>query len=306
MSEKTKRKHYYVNDFRKKQKLYTLSAGMKGFICSCNNNKEKECIREAYNILNKYFDQIQAKEDDKEVDKSAQKVSEIEDCLQNELEAMKSKTISPQSKRFQVVDSGAKNFLFVQTTIDNPLELAEKIISDIAHSKQQQTRFLIRLVPIEVTCKAYIDDITKSFEVLLHKYFNDEPKSFSVVYNHRNNNNLLKDDVVQVIAHMVLNIQKGHSVNLKNPDIFIVVEVIKGIALMAAISTYMTYKKYNLQALCDTDCKKNLIEKKISENVIGKVPEKELNIQEESKEASKENVQTRTFEQKGADQMLSI
>lgn len=34
---------------------------MKGFICTCNGN-EKQCIREAYNILNEFADQLYGEE----------------------------------------------------------------------------------------------------------------------------------------------------------------------------------------------------------------------------------------------------
>lgn len=44
------------NNSKKKHRNY-LAPGMKGFICTCNF-REKECVKESYNILNEYADEI--------------------------------------------------------------------------------------------------------------------------------------------------------------------------------------------------------------------------------------------------------
>lgn len=56
-----KRSNFTYNNYRqqqnKRRRQYVLETGVKGFFCTCNG-KEKECIRESYNILNYYADQL--------------------------------------------------------------------------------------------------------------------------------------------------------------------------------------------------------------------------------------------------------
>ena len=59
-----KRQKSYYRKCAKKQKFSNdniLSPGMSGFIATCND-REKQCVREAYNLLNKYADKLYGKE----------------------------------------------------------------------------------------------------------------------------------------------------------------------------------------------------------------------------------------------------
>lgn len=241
-TSKGKRKAgYYKGSQQKRTKKYVLETNMRGFLCSCNN-REKDCVYESYNLLNRYADALYGSSEEKAV-------GDVETDLKKEIEALKAETLCPATRRFQVVDSGAKNVLFIRTTLENPVELAEKIMADIQRTKQQQSRFLIRLVPIEVTCKAYIKDIEKAIEPLLEKYFKDQPRTFSIVFNHRNNSNIPRDEVIKVVADKVSSVRSDHKVNLSEAELSIIIEVIRGIALLAVVPDFLKYKKYNLHAL---------------------------------------------------------
>ena len=56
-------KSYYIRcaKIQKKDKSGLLTQNISGFLATCNN-REKECVQEAYNILNEYADQIYGKE----------------------------------------------------------------------------------------------------------------------------------------------------------------------------------------------------------------------------------------------------
>lgn len=64
----------------------------------------------------------------------------------------------------------------------DPLELVTKIVTELDRTKQQRTRYLLRLLPIEVVCKAYMNDIKQKANVMLEKYFAQDPKTFSIVF----------------------------------------------------------------------------------------------------------------------------
>ena len=59
MEGKKKRKNYFSNQGNdgKKRKRLMLECGMKGFLCTCNF-REKDCVREAYNLLNEYAEKV--------------------------------------------------------------------------------------------------------------------------------------------------------------------------------------------------------------------------------------------------------
>ena len=63
MGKNKRPKNYYIQ-LGKRQKTHhnVLSPGLTGFLCTCND-RERECVIEAYNILNEYADQMYGKEE---------------------------------------------------------------------------------------------------------------------------------------------------------------------------------------------------------------------------------------------------
>lgn len=59
MNVQKRKKNYFHNhgNNKKKHKQFNLEPGMKGFLCTCNFS-EKECVRDAYKILNEFADEI--------------------------------------------------------------------------------------------------------------------------------------------------------------------------------------------------------------------------------------------------------
>lgn len=263
-------------------KKANIDINLKGFLCSCNN-REKECIREAYNLLNKYAELLYSNVENNSKPLNNEELS-IEDELKMEISGLKSE------KRFQQVESGAKNVLFIKTTLENPVEFAHKIVADIKSNGTHQARFLIRLVPIEVTCKAYVKDISTAFKPLAQKYFKDTPTTYSIVYNHRNNNNIKRIELVQAVGVIVTETNSENKVDLKNANVSIVIEVIKGIALIGVVPDFIKYKKYNLISIVEQDNLTNTLEN-VGENEQDNLTNTLENIKED-----KQNNDTNTLE----------
>lgn len=256
MSEVSKAKYKTRNYFSKKptyNKRSSVEINQRGFLCSCNF-REKDCVRESYNLLNHYADKLYSNVSDMSSSSTGAENQEdgedIEASLSKEISTLKEESNS-KNRRFQVVESGAKNFLFIKTTLDDPVELAHAILKDVHETKTQQTRFLLRLVPVEITCKAYLPDVEKAFDSISEKYFKNTARTFSIVYNHRNNNSLSKDAVIKSIADKVGALRDDHKVDLKAAEISIIVEVIKAYVFIGVVPDYFKYKKYNLLSLCE-------------------------------------------------------
>ncbi|XP_012342033.1 THUMP domain-containing protein 1 homolog [Apis florea] len=268
MNVQKRKKNYFHNhgNNKKKRKQFNLEPGMKGFLCTCNFS-EKECVRDAYKILNEFADEIYGLDSIKDSDNENVKVSDIkkdetkyndnEDDISvvlnkeiNELKAEYSKPIN--ARRFQVIDTGVKNIVFIRSSLTNPLELVTKIITELYNTKQQRTRYLLRLLPIEVICKANMNDIKSKADAMLEKYFAQEPKTFSIVFNRHSNNNIYRDEVIEDLAEIINKKNPGNKADLKNPELAVIVEMVRGVCLMSVAPNYYKFKKYNLLEICNT------------------------------------------------------
>ncbi|XP_018047816.1 PREDICTED: THUMP domain-containing protein 1 homolog [Atta colombica] len=259
-----KRNDRYVANRKdsKKRKQFVLEPGMTGFLCTCNFH-ERGCITEAYRLLNLFADEkseIHKKSETstnalhkKETDKSIEDIDDdISIVLEKEINELRTEhKMSLSSRKFQVVDTGVKNMIFITSTLSNPLELVIKIVSKLDTTKEQCTRYLLRLLPIEVVCKAYMDNIKTKANELFEKYFVQEPKTFSIVFNRRSNNSIKRDEIIEDLAEIILKKNPGNKADLKNPDIAVIVEVIRGVCLFSVAPHYYKFKKYNLLEICN-------------------------------------------------------
>lgn len=261
-SKRRKMSGYQKNkSFRSHKPAKHLEPGIKGFLATCNF-REKDCVRDCYNLLNEYANldekcdadstARQPKMDEKNESGSVSDEIEEEDIstqLENEIKTM---TASRElnHKRFQQVETKTPNCIFIKTTVDNPIDLGVKIVRDIVATKKQKTRILLRLIPVEVVCKATIEDIKNAAGKLFDKYFlNVEPKTFSIVVNKRYNSSVERMSIIRELADIVSFKNVLHKVDLKNAELSVVVEVIKGLCCLTVLPDYYELKKYNLVEL---------------------------------------------------------
>lgn len=237
----------------KSSKRQTLEIGQRGFLATCNF-REKDCIRECYNILNQYADELYGssiKTDaavDEQDDDATKEIedTDIADDLQKEIDAAKASSKPGKMCRFNSIDTGTKNCIFIKTTLPDPVELGMRIIRDIAETKIQKTRHLLRLTPIQVVCQASVSEITKAAGVLFDKYFLKEGKTFAIVFNRRFNNDIKRDEIIRILADLVFEKNIKNKVDLKNAELAVIIEVIKGKCCLSVVEEYFKYKKYNL------------------------------------------------------------
>lgn len=246
-----KNKNYYVQ----KSKRQFLESGQHGFLATCNF-REKDCVRESYNILNQYADELygpQTKEGEEQPDKDSE--GDITDELQKQINEAK-EDAKEKKFRFQVVDTGANNCIFIKTTLPDPVELGVKIVRDIAEKGTQRTRFLLRLVPISTVCRANLKDILEAAGTLFDKHFLKESHTYSIIFNKRYNNNISRDEIIKELADIVAAKNIKNKVDLKNPELCILVEVIKGLCCISVLPDYIKLKKYNLVELASKPTEK--------------------------------------------------
>ena len=131
------------------------------------NFREKDCVRECYNLLNEYANQRErdaaaiesenpqpkdVANDNDAAAKNANDDDEEEEDISSMLEK-EIKTINTNKKfdhnRFQQVETKISNCIFIKTTIKDHSELGVRLVRDIAETKNQKTRYLQRIWPVD-------------------------------------------------------------------------------------------------------------------------------------------------------------
>lgn len=307
MDTQKRKRNYYQNNSQKRRKQFILEPGITGFLCTCNFH-EKDCVRDAYKLLNEFADEMYGPDttkdthnDNAELTKKDDSVDEakednveddISNALNKEINELKAEYAKPMAaRRFQVVDTGLKNVIFIRSTLPDPLELVTKIVTELDRTKQQRTRYLLRLLPIEVVCKAYMNDIKQKANVMLEKYFAQDPKTFSIVFNRHSNNNIQRDEIIEDLAEIINKKNPGNKADLKNPELAVIVEVIRGVCLLSVAPNYYKFRKYNLLEICNTREHTNTVKKtKTEEDKDSELNkgEKDVNVIEKTNEDIKE------------------
>ncbi|XP_034658835.1 THUMP domain-containing protein 1 homolog [Drosophila subobscura] len=257
--QKNKKKYYQGN----KQ---VLQAGQRGFFATCNIN-EKGCVRECYNLLNHYADILYGPEQPKEAEKkeseeqkTAGETGKVSDDDDDDLEAAAAKcreTLTQRKVRFQNVETGTTNCIFIRTQLDDPVGLGKHIVNDITTTGKSMSRFVLRLVPIEAVCRANMPDIIAAAGPLFDKHFLKEPTSYGIIFNHRYNQQIKRDQIILDLADLVNSKNVGNKVDLKQAKKSIIVEVLRGWCLLSVIDNYLESKKYNLAELANPSEKKS-------------------------------------------------
>eukprot|EP00116_Pleurobrachia_bachei_P006533 sb/3466795/ len=191
-------------------------------------------------------------------------------------------------------------FVAVRDQEINPTTLVHQILTSLKDKKQRRTRFTQKIQPVAHTCYASVEDITKvALTMLEGVFYNDTPKTFSIVYKARNNNSLNRDDVIKAVATVATDNDKWKEsvkVNLDNPEWAITVDVFQSVAFLGLLPDYVLLAKYNVDNLTSEWMKKD--EEKAKEEVGEKEGEKEGENVVAPVEDGEENVKSATEEKK--------
>ena len=153
-------------------------------------------------------------------------------------------------RRFQNSQTGAKNCIFIKTTLEDPVGLAHSIFTDLLETKVQKSRHALRLLPVVGTCKANLKDITELAKVALEPFFTE--KQFEVTYTvnfkARNNSGIGREMTVSTLRDTISDTFSSVLLHYTpvNPQLTIMVEVMCGVACLAVARDFAHFRKYNL------------------------------------------------------------
>uniref|UniRef100_A0A8C9N9E3 THUMP domain-containing protein 1 n=1 Tax=Serinus canaria TaxID=9135 RepID=A0A8C9N9E3_SERCA len=246
----------------------------------CRAGPRRKCVGEAYSLLGEYGDLLYGPEQD-----------DVEAAVKKEVGQIRAST-EQKLRRFQSVESGANNVVFIRTQGIEPENLVHHILKDMHTTKKKKTRVILRMLPISGTCKAFMEDMKKYTETFFEPWFKAPNKgTFQIVYKARNNSHMSREEVIKELAGIVGSLNPENKVDLNNPQYTIVVEIIKTVCCLSVVRDYVLFRKYNLQEVVKSnkeDAQQN--PSSVTEKQNSEVAEAETEEQEKSsKEVKEEN-----------------
>ena len=232
-----------------KKAKYAICPGQKGFLVFCNKF-EREAIKEA-RVL---FDEYEPKFVDKAIDENEEiEISDNGDESPDEFDAAEAEqkelkeTKQDDKEKFKLLNTGVQNVLYFKTRLNDSLKFSMQIMDDILASKEQKTRYLMRLVPVQATCKAHESNVKEALQKLLKSQLQGTSKSFCVVFKARCNQEFKKETVISIVSDLMKEFCPNSKVEYKKPDIVVMVELMKSNCCLALLPDYFgKYRKYNL------------------------------------------------------------
>ncbi|KAI4841860.1 hypothetical protein E4T45_09320 [Aureobasidium sp. EXF-8846] len=170
----------------------------------------------------------------------------IEAEIQQELADIR----KPQAKPlFWSIKLDVQCVIFFKTRAPvEPVSFVQRICEDAAkQNAPKRTRFCNRLTPMTLMGKATEEGLEKTAKEVLASHFHTEPRvptKFAIRPTIRNHTVMKRMEIIQKVASIV---GPGHQVDLKNPDVYILVEIYTSICGISVVpNDYEALKRYNL------------------------------------------------------------
>lgn len=179
--------------------------------------------------------------------------SKVEKSIDKLIEAELAEMGDKSKRRFNKLDSGCNGVIFIQMRKrdgdPSPKDIVQYIMTSLASTRKHVSRFMLRVLPIEVTCYASEEEITRAIKPLVTQYFpveTEHPQKFAVLYEARSNTGIDRMKIINAVAKAV---PQPHTVNLSNPDKHIIVEIVKTLCLIGVVDKYKELAKFNMRQL---------------------------------------------------------
>ncbi|KAJ3369126.1 hypothetical protein GGF31_005585 [Allomyces arbusculus] len=249
-----------------------LTPGMVGFFVSATKGKERMASKEVTGLITEQLESLYAdplaavstptaSSADAETKATSVAASSIEDDIARELSNLaESKGHNFHSLHLQHLGMATDCLFFLQltpaalATAVNPVRVVENMFEELVGSegerKAPRTRFAHRIIPFQATCKADEDEIAKTVADLVEKNPPSESKegkaSFALNVKIRNNPRVDRDRLIAKLAKPL--VDAGHAVNLTQPEMSVVIEVIRGVAGVSVVhgGRYVRLRRFNL------------------------------------------------------------
>jgi len=219
---------------------------------TCVLGKEKQAVGEIYQLFESIASEMWPEEKPDESDcpdDGSENTEDIETQIAKELATIK----RPRKEhRFANGQTNTPCVIFIscKPPVD-PVQLVLKHVENILTTGITQTRFVLRLTPVSASCSANLPDIQGLCRKLFDAYFTRENPgkkfSFKVELRFKNHTVLTRPLLLTEIGKCVPD--AGHTVDLDNPEVFILVDVFKSVCGISIVKDFYKLKKFNVAEL---------------------------------------------------------
>ncbi|EIW57405.1 uncharacterized protein TRAVEDRAFT_169162 [Trametes versicolor FP-101664 SS1] len=226
-----------------------------GVWVTCVKGKEKQTVGELYDLFESLGNELWpvGEVDDAETpqdsDDEAGGAEDIEKQIAKEVASMK----RPRKEtRFVNCLTNTPCVVFISTKppID-PVKLVTTHVQNVLDSGVTHTRFSQRLTPVSASCAANMPEVTTLCTRVLKSVLAEDPDkkyTYKVELRIRNHNTLKRDKLIPELAKCV---PEGHTVNLDNPELYILVEIFKSVCGISVVKDYYKLQKFNVMEIAN-------------------------------------------------------
>ncbi|KDR76001.1 hypothetical protein GALMADRAFT_247216 [Galerina marginata CBS 339.88] len=219
-----------------------------GVWVSCVKGKEKQTVGEIYELFESIGSELWPHVDSESSEEDGD--LSLEDQIAKEVSAMKQPRSKNPQLRFANCQTNTPCVIFISCKAPvDPVQLVVKYIKTIQTTGITRTRYVHRLVPVSGTCVANLPEIQALCRKVLKDFFEGHPETtfkYKIELRVRNHTTIPRPTMIQNVAQCV---PEGHTVDLENPQIFILVEVFKSICGVSVVEDYYQLHKFNVTEL---------------------------------------------------------
>lgn len=179
---------------------------------------------------------------------------DLETQIAKEVAALKRPKVE---KRFANCLTNTQCVIFIscKPPVD-PVQLVMKHVDNVQKTGVTRTKYTHRLIPVSGTCVANLPELHSLCRRTVTAYCAQEnsdsgsprARKYKVELRVRNHNTLTRMEIIQEVAKCM---PSNYTVDLDNPDAFVLVEVFKSTFSMSIVEDYHRYQKFNVMELAN-------------------------------------------------------
>ena len=278
---------------KKKSNEININEEMKGFLIFTDKHREKNCIRDAYNILNDVTEKLYPNIDNNESNINLNEEINIKNNNTNISSKIEEeiKKLKKNKNIFYSIDTRCAAIVFIKIEQEymeqiSPKEIVNYIINEVINTQKLLSKCISKFYPIEVCTKYNFDILKEKVDELVKKYFSEnieKTKTWKIELRVRNNNSVNKKEIMNYIFNKIN--RDKYIVEYKKPELTFFVEISCNLMCLSVLEKFSEYKSYNLQSLAKTEEEINS-----EKNKLMKLQDKPKN-EEEKKEKNIKNIE---------------
>ena len=276
---------------KKNKNEININEEMKGFLIFTDKHREKNCIRDAYNILNDVTEKLYPNlennrgninlNEEINIKNNKDISSKMDEEIQN---------LQKNNKIYTSINTRCAAIVFIKIEEEyalyiSPKEIVNYIINEVINTKKSLSKCISKFYPVEICTKYNKENFIEKVEKLTKTYFKndiDNIKTWKIEIRVRNNNSVNKKEIMNIILNKIN--KDKYKVDYKHPELTFLVEISWNLMCLSVLEKFSEYKSYNIQSLAKTE--EEIINEK---NKLIKYQEEQKNKKEKKEEENKYN-----------------